>query len=146
MECYCFQTFLGFILCPLYIEVENMVPKRLKAARQAAGLSQKQLAKLIDVDGSNPNSRLSNYEVGRFTPSFDVIVRIAKALDYPESYFYTIDDDFAEKILQYHRNKYSETLNPFYDAQDDVRKYKSSLNEAKKMAERLLDFINKSTS
>ena len=61
-----------------------MVPKRLVAARKAAGLSQKQLAELIDVDGSNPRSRLSNYEVGRFTPSFDVIVRISKALDYPE--------------------------------------------------------------
>ena len=123
-----------------------MVPKRLKAARQAAGLSQKKLAELIDVDGSNPRSRLSNYEVGRFTPSFDVIVRIAKVLDYPESYFYTIDDDFAEKLLQYHRNKNNESLNPFYDAQDEARKYKSSIDEAKKMIERLLEFINKSVS
>jgi transcriptional regulator with XRE-family HTH domain len=123
-----------------------MVPKRLKAARKAAGLSQKKLAELIDVDGSNPRSRLSNYEVGRFTPSFDVIVRIAKALDYPESYFYTIDDDVAEAILQYHRDKNSDALNPFYDAQDDARKYKASLDEARKMVERLLEFINKSAS
>lgn len=123
-----------------------MVPKRLKAARKAAGLSQKKLAELIDVDGSNPRSRLSNYEVGRFTPSFDVIVRIAKALDYPESYFYTIDDDVAEAILKYHRDKNSDALNPFYDAHDDARKYKTSLDEAKKMVERLLEFISKSAS
>ncbi|MDX6041279.1 helix-turn-helix domain-containing protein [Scandinavium lactucae] len=122
-----------------------MVPKRLKAARKAAGLSQKELAELIEVDGSNPRSRLSNYEVGRFTPSFDVIVRIAKVLDYPESYFYTIDDGFAEKILQYHRTKNSEVLNPFFNAEQEAKKYKSSLEESKKMVERLLQFINKSS-
>lgn len=123
-----------------------MVPKRLKAAREAAGLSQGKLAELIGIEGVSLNSRLSNYESGRFTPSFDVIVRIAKALDYPESYFYTLDDDAAEAILQYHRDKNSDALNPFYDAQDDARKYKTSLDEAKKMAERLLEFINKSAS
>lgn len=122
-----------------------MVPKRLKAARKAAGLSQKELAELIDVDGSNPRSRLSNYEVGRFMPSFDVIIRIAKALDYPESYFYTVDDNFAEQILQYHRTKNSEVLNPFFNAQEEAKKYKASLDETKKMVERLLDFINKSS-
>lgn len=121
-----------------------MIPKRLKAARKAAGLSQEKLAELINIEGLNLRSRLSNYEVGRNIPSFDVIVRIAKALDYPESYFYTIDDDFAEAILQYHRDKNSDALNPFYDAQDKARKYKTSLDEAKRMVERLLEFINKS--
>lgn len=121
-----------------------MVPKRLKDARQAAGLSQEKLAELLEIDGLNLRSRLSNYEVGRFTPSFDFIVRIAKALDYPESYFYTIDDDVAEAILQFHRHKNSAALNPFYDAQEDVRKYKKSLDEAKKMVERLLELISKS--
>ena len=121
-----------------------MVPKRLKAARESAGLSQGKLAELIGIEGVSLNSRLSNYESGRFTPSFDVIVRIAKALDYPESYFYTIDDDVAEAILKYHRDKNSDALNPFYDAHDDARKYKTSLDEAKKMVERLLEFISKS--
>ena len=64
-----------------------MVPKRLKEAREAAGLSQEKLSELIGVEGVNTRSRLSNYEVGRFTPPFDFILRVAKALDYPESYF-----------------------------------------------------------
>lgn len=122
-----------------------MVPKRLKAAREAAGLSQEKLAELVGIEGVSLNSRLSNYEVGRNTPSFDFIVRVAKALDYPESYFYTLDDDFADVILQYHRTRNSAFLNPFFDSQDEARKYKSSLDEAKKMAERLLDFLNKSS-
>ena len=49
-----------------------MVPKRLKAAREAAGLSQGKLAELIGIEGVSLNSRLSNYESGRFTPSFDI--------------------------------------------------------------------------
>ncbi|OVZ88254.1 transcriptional regulator [Yersinia kristensenii] len=121
-----------------------MVPKRLKAAREAAGLSQEELAELVGIEGISLNSRLSNYEVGRNKPSFDFVVRIAKILDYPENYFYTIDDDFAEKLLQYHRTKNSEVLNPFFDAQDEVKKYKTSLDEARRMVERLLEFINKS--
>lgn len=45
-----------------------MVPKRLKAAREAAGLSQEKLAELVGIEGVSLNSRLSNYEVGRNTP------------------------------------------------------------------------------
>ncbi|UJT80848.1 MULTISPECIES: helix-turn-helix transcriptional regulator [Edwardsiella] len=120
-----------------------MVPKRLREAREASGLSQGKLAELIGLEGVSLNSRLSNYEVGRFTPSFDFVVRVAKVLDYPECYFYTIDDDFAELLLQYHRTKNSAMLNPFYDPQDEVRKCKITLEEARRMTERLLDLLNK---
>lgn len=121
-----------------------MVPKRLKEAREAAGLSQEKLAELVNIDGLNIRSRLSNYEVGRFSPSFDVIVRIAKALDYPENYFYTLDDDFAEQVLQYHRSKNSESLNPFFDSQDKAKEYKASIEDALILAERLTSQLRKS--
>lgn len=123
-----------------------MVPKRLKEAREAAGLTQKQLAELVAIEGVNPTSRMSNYEVGRFTPSFDFVVRVAKALNYPEYYFYTIDDDIAEQLLKYHQSGGalppaklpSEFLNR------ESKKYKSSLEEALTLAERLTSHIKKS--
>ncbi|PKH19353.1 transcriptional regulator [Enterobacterales bacterium CwR94] len=121
-----------------------MVPKRLKAAREAAGLSQSKLAELIGIEGVSLNSRLSNYESGRFTPSFDVIVRVAKVLDYPEGYFYTLDDAAAEAILLFHQNRNNKSLNPYYDAQAEAKKYRASLEEARKTIERLLDVISKS--
>lgn len=122
-----------------------MVPKRLKAAREAADLTQAQLAELLGIEGVSLNSRISNYESGRNRASFDVMVRIAKVLNYPESYFYTLDDDVAEAILHFHQHRNDRSLNPFYDSQDEAKKYKASLDEAKKMIEKLLDFINNST-
>ncbi|EFT4045062.1 helix-turn-helix transcriptional regulator, partial [Salmonella enterica] len=54
-----------------------MVPKRLKEAREAAGLSQEKLSELVGVEGINPRSRMSNYEAGRFAPSFEFVCRVA---------------------------------------------------------------------
>lgn len=123
-----------------------MVPKRLKEAREASGLTQKQLAELVAIEGVNITSRMSNYEVGRFAPSFDVVVRIAQALNYPEYYFYVIDDDVAEQLLQYHRSVGNSLLtkhSPEY-LNRESKKYKASLEEALGMAERLAYHIKKS--
>lgn len=81
-----------------------MVPKRLKEARELAGLSQEKLAQLVEIESVNSRSRISNYEAGRFTPPFDFIIRVAKILGYPEYYFYIVDDDVAKNILDSHRN------------------------------------------
>ncbi|SQA60587.1 transcriptional regulator, y4mF family [Raoultella planticola] len=85
-----------------------MVPKRLKEARKAAGLSQEKLAQLVDIETVNSRSRISNYESGTFTPPFDFIVRVANVLDYPEGYFYTLDDDFALFMLSAHKGENAE--------------------------------------
>jgi len=123
-----------------------MVPKRLKEAREAAGLSQEKLAELVGIEGVSLNSRLSNYEVGRNAPSFDLVVLIAKALNYPEYYFYTIDDDVAEELLKYHR---SGGATPPADLSADFlsrdsKKYKAALEEAALLSERVTSFIKKS--
>jgi len=106
-----------------------MVPKRLKEARQQSKISQEKLAEMIGLDGMNIRSRLSNYEVGRFTPSFELIVKIAKALDYPESYFYTLDDHMAETILLIHRNRLDPTQNPYRQTYIEMKKLVSQLND-----------------
>lgn len=123
-----------------------MVPKRLKAAREAAGLSQEKLAELVGIEGVSLNSRLSNYEVGRNTPSFDLVVLIAKALNYPEYYFYTIDDDVAEQLLKYHQSggALPPAKLPSEFINRESKKYKSSLEEALTLAERLTSHIKKS--
>lgn len=123
-----------------------MVPKRLKEAREAAGLTQKQLAELVSVEGVNLTSRMSNYEVGRFSPSFDFIVRVAKALNYPEYYFYILDDDVAELLLKYHRSSGTMPLTAHSTEylNRDSKRYKASLEEALGMTERLVSHIKKS--
>ncbi|HIB1616947.1 TPA: helix-turn-helix domain-containing protein [Salmonella enterica subsp. enterica serovar Muenchen] len=102
-----------------------MVPKRLKEAREAAGLSQEKLAQLVDVESVNSRSRISNYEAGRFSPPFEFVCRVADVLGYPEYYFYTVNDVTAQVLLQQYRN---ELL-----LQDSIA------GEAQKMAEQLDD-------
>lgn len=118
-----------------------MVPKRLKEAREAVGISQEKLSQLIGVEGINTRSRLSSYEVGRTEPPFNLIVKIAKVLDYPESYFYTIDDDFADNILQFHRNRMSPETNPYYSTLAEAQKLASQRDEARKLVKQLNDCL-----
>lgn len=115
-------------------QVKMMVPKRLKDARKMAGLSQEKLVQLTDVESVSDKSQISNYESGKYSPPYDFVVQIAKALDYPEAYFYTLDDEFAEQILQLHRNKNNPAFNPYLktmsEAQDMVNNLKNLLDNA----------------
>ncbi|MDS0027219.1 helix-turn-helix domain-containing protein [Enterobacter kobei] len=115
-------------------QVEMMVPKRLKAARTRAGLSQEKFLQLTNVESVGDKSQISSYESGRYSPPFEFIVQIAKALNYPEAYFYTVDDDFAEQILLLHRNKNNPEFNPYFkplkEALDAVNALKKMLDKA----------------
>lgn len=117
-------------------QVKMMVPKRLKEARLAVGLSQEKLAELADVDAMNSRSQISSYEAGRHTPTFSFVVRVAKALDYPEAYFYTVDDVFAETLLQLHRNRSNPSFNPYMVELEETKRL---LQEEKKNT---MDMVN----
>lgn len=125
-----------------------MVPKRLRNARLAAKLSQEKLAQMIDVDAVNSRSQISNYEGGRFTPAFEFIARVAHALDYPTAYFYTEDDDFAERVLLLHRNRHNPDYNPYYFQSQSINltakitELEKGLAEAKELAARLSKCLN----
>ncbi|GKW05273.1 transcriptional regulator [Pectobacterium carotovorum subsp. carotovorum] len=77
-----------------------MIPERLKNARLRANLTQEQLGVLAGIGEETAYSRLSQYESGTHTPSFKTVCAFAHALNVPESYFYTVDDDFAEALLK----------------------------------------------
>lgn len=49
-------------------------------------------------------------------------MRIAKALDCPEAYFYTLDNAFADTILQLHRNRNKSDVNPYMEENIALRK------------------------
>ncbi|ECC9895547.1 helix-turn-helix transcriptional regulator [Klebsiella quasipneumoniae] len=115
-----------------------MVPKRLKEAREAAGISQEKLAQLVDLETVNSRSKISNYEAGRFAPSFEFVCRVAKALGYPEYYFYTVSDATAQILLQQHREGFplqesiAGEVQKMAEQLDDVRKLVAELNECLK--------------
>ncbi|MCB2256857.1 helix-turn-helix transcriptional regulator [Escherichia albertii] len=76
-----------------------MIPKRLKEARLRAKLTQEKLGGLVGIEEATAYSRLSHYENGTHKPTFDLVCEFAKVLNVPECYFYTVDDNFAEAVL-----------------------------------------------
>lgn len=75
--------------------------KRLKEARLAAGLSQKKLGIAAGIDEFSASARMNHYEIGRHTPDYTTLSRIAKILKLPVAYFYTDTDDLADLISAY---------------------------------------------
>jgi len=77
------------------------LPKRLKEARLAAGLSQKDLGIKAGIDEFSASARMNQYETGKHTPDFLILKRIAEVLNVPTAYFYTEEDKLAEIIKNY---------------------------------------------
>ncbi|WP_416414338.1 helix-turn-helix transcriptional regulator [Pantoea sp. App145] len=76
-----------------------MIPNRLKEARLRANLTQEKLGILAGIEESTASSRMSHYEKGTHTPTFELACEFAKLLDVPECYFYILKDDFAAEVL-----------------------------------------------
>lgn len=76
-----------------------MLPYRLKEARLRAGLSQERLGILAGIDEATASARMNQYERGTHSPDFS----LACKLKVPANYFYTVEDDLAEIVLEYSR-------------------------------------------
>lgn len=95
-----------------------MIIRRLKEARIRAGLSQEKLGVLAGIDEASASARMNQYERGRHTPDFDMVCKLAKILDVPENYFYTLDDETAQLLLKLHSlsSKQKSQLNQLIDS------------------------------
>lgn len=82
-----------------------MIGKRLKISRVNADLTQAELGARAGLEEESASSRISSYEKGIHAPDFGLVCKLAAVLDVPEAYFYAVDDDLAELILQFHRYK-----------------------------------------
>lgn len=79
----------------------SIVSRRLKEARQRAGLSQERLGVLAGIDEFSASARMNQYERGKHSPSLRLIERIAQILGVPAAYFYTTDESLASLILDF---------------------------------------------
>ena len=77
--------------------------RRLKQARQASGLSQKQLGIQAGIDEFAASARVNRYELGIHQPDFDTAGRLAAVLRVPLAYFFADDDRLADLILAFAR-------------------------------------------
>ena len=76
--------------------------KRLREARLRAGLTQDALGVAIGLDIGPACIRISRYESGVHTPSLDVVLELARALNVPAAFFVTEDDGLARRLLRIH--------------------------------------------
>ncbi len=84
--------------------------KRLKEARLSAKISQKKLGIAAGMDEFSASARMNHYEIGRHTPDYQTLKRIAKILKLPVAYFYAESDEIAEIIKLIHHSKKSKRL------------------------------------
>ncbi|MEH0833908.1 helix-turn-helix domain-containing protein [Pectobacterium cacticida] len=87
-----------------------MLPVRLKSARLNARLTQEKLGILAGIEEETARSRVSQYENGIHRPTFETMCAFAKVLNVPEGYFYTVDDKFAEILLDIYRQYKTHTF------------------------------------
>ncbi len=84
--------------------------KRLKEARLAANYSQKKLGIEAGMDQFSASARMNHYEMGRHTPDYSTLQRIATVLKLPVAYFYADSDDLATVIKEFDRLEAPEKL------------------------------------
>ncbi|MDP9645462.1 helix-turn-helix domain-containing protein [Paraburkholderia caledonica] len=78
------------------------LPRRLKEARQRAGLSQEKLGIEAGLDPMSASARMNRYELGKRVPDAELVERIAEVLKAPVAYFYATDDEEADLLLKLH--------------------------------------------
>jgi transcriptional regulator with XRE-family HTH domain len=73
--------------------------KRLRAARVAAGLSQKQLGIRAEIDPFVASTRINRYETGVHQADLQTANRLAEVLGVPLAYLFAQEDRLARMIL-----------------------------------------------
>ena len=76
------------------------LPMRLKEARLAKRLSQKQLGIQAGIDEFSASSRMNQYEKGKHTPDFATLKRIAGILNVPTAFFYCEENWLSELLVE----------------------------------------------
>ena len=74
--------------------------QRMREAREAIGISQKQLGIQAGIDPSGASARINQYERGKHFPDQLTAQRLATVLNVPVSFLYEPDDQLAGLIRQ----------------------------------------------
>lgn len=76
----------------------SIFSKRLRQAREDAGLSQKELGILAGLDPFVASTRINRYEQDVHTPDIATATRLAKVLGVPIAYLYADNERLARMI------------------------------------------------
>ena len=76
----------------------NPLPLRLKQARKAVGISQKQLGIQLGMEPGTASARMNHYEKGKHTPDYATLKAMADELGVPVAYFFCESESTAELL------------------------------------------------
>lgn len=79
--------------------LRSMFAKRLKVARLALGISQRELGRRIGLSEEVVSSRITRYELGTSEPDFATASELAKELGVPLAYLLADSETLADIIL-----------------------------------------------
>ena len=85
-------------------DADQLWGARLKQARVAAGISQRDLGIKAGIDQFVASTRINRYERGVHKPDLLTVKNLAKVLDVPVAFFYADDDETADLIFRYGRS------------------------------------------
>nr|WP_283103411.1 helix-turn-helix transcriptional regulator [Shewanella aestuarii] len=74
------------------------MPLRLKQARKAMGISQKQLGIQLGMEPGTASARMNHYEKGKHTPDYTTLKAIADELGVPVAYFFCESETTAQLL------------------------------------------------
>lgn len=77
----------------------SLFGRRLREAREKAGIPQDKLGVMIGLDEGCSSARISRYETGVHQPPLDLSEKLAGALGVPVAYLYCREDVLAELLL-----------------------------------------------
>ncbi|XGA81391.1 helix-turn-helix transcriptional regulator [Halomonas sp. CH40] len=83
--------------------MKSPVPGQLKAARLAAGMTQRQLGEHLGMEPNLASARMTQYEKGQHSPKFQLLKRLSDILDVPVTYFYCEDNTASKLTMGLHR-------------------------------------------
>jgi len=87
---------------PGRLDLRTIFRERLKAVREARGLSQKQLGVKAGLDAFVASTRINRYEMGVHEPDLATIERMAGALGVAAAYFLADSERLARLISEFH--------------------------------------------
>lgn len=79
----------------------SIVARRLRQARERAGISQRQLGIRAGIDPFAASARINQYERGKHVPDIWTAARLARVLAVPSAYLYAQDNALAAWILAF---------------------------------------------
>jgi transcriptional regulator with XRE-family HTH domain len=78
---------------------QTLFGRRLREAREVAGIPQDRLGVMIGIDEGCSSARISRYETGAHQPPFEIALKLAAALSVPVEYLYCRSDSLSEVLL-----------------------------------------------